>query len=121
MNEHAQHRQWLTGWILRVSISLCLALIGVGLLLFFLRGETVPATPSGSLLAIVAGAWQRGIGLHAGGFLDVGIVVLLLTPVVRLVAGVYVSARAQDWLYALIGLVVLGLVITGLIAGQSGA
>jgi uncharacterized membrane protein len=120
VSELARQRQQLTAWILRVSISLCLALIGLGLLLFFLRGDKLPATPSGSLLAILANAWQRGIGLHASGFLDTGIVVLLLTPVVRLVAGVYVSARARDWLYAAIGLVVLGLVVTGLIAGQSG-
>jgi len=47
-------------------------------------------------------------------------VVLLLTPVARLLVGIYVSARVRDWLYVAIGMLVVALVITGVIAGQSG-
>ena len=116
MSEQARHRQFITAWILRVSIGLCLSIIVTGLGLFLWSGERIPATPSGSLLSMISSAVQRG----SGGLLDLGVIVLLLTPVTRLVAGVYVSTRARDWLYAAIGLVVLGLVITGLVAGQSG-
>ena len=109
-------------WILRLSISLCLLLIVLGLVLFVAQGGSqVPALPSGSLKDILVAALLRGEDLHAGAFLDVGLIVLLLTPVARLVGGVYISARARDGLYVLIGLVVLGLVITGMIAGQAAA
>ena len=120
MNDLVQHRRWLTAWILRLSIGLCLLLILLGLVLFLAQGGTqVPAFPRGSLADILAGAWQRSERLHAGAFLDAGLVVLLLTPVARLVAGVYVSARAKDWMYVGIGVVVLALVLLGLVAGQA--
>lgn len=120
MNDLAQHRRRLTAWILRLSIGLCLLLILLGLALFLAQGGTrAPAFPGGSLVDILSGAWRRGERLHAGAFLDAGLAVLLLTPVARLVAGVYVSARAKDWLYVLIGLIVLGLVAAGLLAGQA--
>lgn len=122
MNDLAQHRRWLTAWILRLSISLCLLLILLGLVLFLAQGGThVPAFPRGSLADILTGAWQRGEGLHAGAFLDAGLVVLLLTPVARLVAGIYISARARDWLYVGIGAVVIALVLIGLFIGANGA
>ena len=122
MNDLVHHRRWLTAWILRLSIGLCLLLIVLGLVLFVAQGGSqVPALPRGSLKDILATALPRGEDLHAGAFLDVGLIALLLTPVARLIGGVYISARAGDGLYVLIGLVVLGLVITGMIAGQATA
>jgi uncharacterized membrane protein len=47
------------------------------------------------------------------------VIALLLTPLARLAAGIYVSARARDGLYALIGLLVLLLVLVGIVSGQS--
>jgi uncharacterized membrane protein len=119
MNSLTRQRRVLTTWILWVSIGLCVACCGVGLAIFFMQGaEHIPITPSGSLQQIFDTALHRGPGWHASVFLDLGILVLLLTPVARLAAGVYASARESDWLYAVIGLVVLGLLITGLIAGE---
>lgn len=121
MNALAEHRRWLISWILRLSIALCLGLLLIGIAVFLLRGgERPPANPSGSLFDILAAVLHRGEALHAGAFLVAGLLVLLLTPVARLVAGIYVSARGRDGLYVLIGLVVLGLVIAGLLFGQAG-
>jgi len=122
MNALAEHRRWLTAWILRLSIALCLISIVAGLALFLIHGGTLqPANPSGSLVDILDGALHRGEALHAGAFLVAGLLVLLLTPVTRLLAGIYISARARDWVYVLIGLVVVGLVIAGLLLGQAGS
>lgn len=122
MNALAEHRRWLTAWILRLSIALCLISIVAGLALFLIHGGRLqPANPSGSLIDILDGALHRGEALHAGAFLVAGLLVLLLTPVARLMAGIYISARARDWVYVLIGLVVVGLVIAGLLMGQAGS
>ncbi|MGA9854861.1 MAG: DUF1634 domain-containing protein [Gammaproteobacteria bacterium] len=121
MNEIVRERRLLNIWILRVSIALCALLIAVGLAIFFVHGSThILATPSGSLREMIHASIQGSIGLHAGAFLDAAIIVLLLTPMARLVAGIYVSARVRDWLYVGIGVLVLALVIIGVIAGQSG-
>lgn len=121
MNGIVRERRLLNIWILRVSIALCALLIAVGLAIFFIHGSMhIPATPSGSLREMIQVSIQGSIGLHASAFLDAAIIVLLLTPMARLVAGIYVSARVRDWLYVGIGVLVLALVIVGVIAGQSG-
>ncbi|MGH8321932.1 MAG: DUF1634 domain-containing protein, partial [Gammaproteobacteria bacterium] len=81
-------------------------------------GSRIPTPPSGRLTAILDTVMHSGIGLHASAFLVAGIVVLLLTPIARLLSGVVMSARARDWLYVAIGLIVLALVFVGLFAGQ---
>lgn len=121
MNEIVRERRLLNIWILRVSIMLCALLIALGLLIFFVRGSgNVQEASSGSLREMIHASIQGSIGLHAGAFLDAAIIVLLLTPMARLVAGIYVSARVRDWLYVGVGVLVLALVIVGVIAGQSG-
>lgn len=122
MSDLARQRQWLATWILRTSISLCLVLIIIGLGIFWLRGGThLPSAPHGKLPTILSRAWHLGIGLHASAFLTAGIVVLLLTPIARLLSGVIISARVRDSLYVVIGLIVLALVLAGLLIGQATA
>ena len=123
MNNKLTHeRQFLTRLILRTSIGLCLLLIVIGLGIFFAQGGThIPVNPSGKFSAILDRAVHSGAGLHASAFLIAGMVVLLLTPIARLLSGVVISARARDGLYVLIGLVVLALVVTGLLIGQATA
>lgn len=120
MSKLARERQFLARLILRTSISLCLLLIIIGLAIFLARGgRHIPVNPSGRFSAIVGRTLHVGAGLHASAFLIAGIVVLLLTPIARLLSGVVMSARARDWLYVVIGVVVLGLLIAGLLIGQA--
>ncbi len=119
MSTLAYQRQLLARWILRISISLSLLFIVIGLAIFFIHGGSrIPTTPSGRLTTILDAVMHGGIGLHASAFLVAAIVVLLLTPIARLLSGVVMSARARDWLYLVIGLIVLALVVAGLFAGQ---
>lgn len=119
MSTLAEHRRRITLGILRVSIGLCLALLVVGVVLFLIHGGVVqPANPGGTLPDILGTLLHRGETLHAGAFLVAGLLVLLFTPVARLIVGVYVSARARDGVYVLIGLVVLGLVLVGVVLGS---
>ncbi|HET7396078.1 MAG TPA: DUF1634 domain-containing protein [Gammaproteobacteria bacterium] len=120
MNRIVHERRLLNIWIVRASVAVCLLCFGIGVTIFLWHGGQAPASPSGSLLHILKLAVQAGAGWHASAFLNAGLVILLLTPMVRLVAGVYVSLRMRDWLYAVIGLIVIALVLIGLLAGQSG-
>jgi uncharacterized membrane protein len=116
-----RERRLLNLWIVRVGITLCVAFCVAGLGVFFAhRGADAPATLSGSLRHILGEALEGSLGLHAGALLYAGVIVLLLTPLARLVAGIYVSARARDALYAVIGCLVLALVLVGIVAGQTG-
>lgn len=115
-------RRLTTVWILRTSIGLCMTSIVAGLAVFIAKGaDYQPHTPAGPITAILSYVWQETIGLHASAFLDAGVLVMLFTPLARLVSGVIANARARDWLYVTVGAVVIGLVLTGLFTGQSGA
>jgi uncharacterized membrane protein len=121
MKEIVRERRLLNIWILRVSITVCALFIVIGLTTFLVHGSpSMNAIPNGSLSKMIHAAIQGGIKLHAAAFLDAAIMLLLLTPMLRLVAGIYVSARVRDWLYVGIGALVLALVIIGVIAGQIG-
>lgn len=115
-------RRLVTIWILRSSIGLAVASIVMGLAVFLAKGaDYQPHTPSGPITAILAYVWREAVGLHASAFLDAGVLVLLFTPLARLASGVVANARARDWLYVGIGVIVIGLVLTGLFTGQGGA
>lgn len=120
MNHVTRERRLINIWIVRASVTLCLTSILIGLVLFFAHGSQMPSTPTGSLRHIVGGILGPGRFWRVSAFLDAGLVILLLTPMVRLLAGIYVSMRMRDWLYAMIGTVVVLLVLIGLIAGQAG-
>jgi uncharacterized membrane protein len=114
-------RRQINLWILRLSIGLSVACILTGLAVFLAKGGAyVPHTPSGSIISILAYVWQEALSAHASAFLDAGVLVMLFTPLARLAAGVVANVRARDWVYVLIGLVVVFLVVIGLLMGQSG-
>ena len=118
----AAQRRLVTVWILRTSIGLSVACITMGLAVFLVKGaDYQPHTPSGPITTILAYVWQEALGLHAGALLDAGILVMLFTPLARLASGVVANVRIRDWLYVAIGVVVIGLVLTGMFTGQAGS
>lgn len=115
-------RRLINLWILRASIGLSLVSILIGLGVFLAKGgDYAPRTPSGSIASIIAHVWREALGLHAGAFLDFGVLVMLFTPLARLAAGVVANVRVRDWAYVLIGLTVVALVVLGMLSGQSGS
>ncbi|HSN16941.1 MAG TPA: DUF1634 domain-containing protein [Gammaproteobacteria bacterium] len=118
----AAQRRLVTVWILRTSIGLSVLCIVAGLAVFLMKGaDYQPHTPSGAITSILAYVWREAMGLHASAFLDAGVLVMLFTPLARLASGVIANVRIRDWLYVAIGVVVIGLVLTGMFAGQSGS
>ena len=115
-------RRLVTVVILRTSIGLAVCSILVGLTLFLARGALYfPTTPTGRIHSILAYVWHQAMALRPSAFLEAGILVILFTPLARLLSGVVANVRARDWLYVGIGAVVIALVLTGLFTGQGGA
>ncbi|HEY3645151.1 MAG TPA: DUF1634 domain-containing protein [Gammaproteobacteria bacterium] len=112
-------RRLITLLILRLSIGLAAFSILVGLTLFLARGAAYfPTTPSGRIDAILGYVWHEALAMRPSAFLDAGLLVILFTPLVRLLSGVVANARVRDWLYVGIGVVVIALVSVGLFSGQ---
>lgn len=104
--------------ILQGGVLVSAAIIVLGVLLWAARGdagyppEGYPSSPA----AVLAGALEA----RPAAVIQVGLLVLLLTPVVRVAASVAVFAVQRDRVFTLMTLVVLALLMLGLLAGGVG-
>jgi uncharacterized membrane protein len=98
-------------WILRIGLALSALLMAVGVCLAWAEGRLLahPVTVSelGSLLA-------RG---RPSAFMEAGILVLLATPMLRVLTLIGVFARERDIRFAAAAVVVAGLLVLGVLLG----
>ena len=110
----------LTAAVIMAAIVLAAALMAAGVILFLVRGgagHPFHARSLGELLLNAAG------GIFAGrprSYVEAGLLVLLLAPLLRLAAGAIQSARRGDWRFVLTSVIVAGLLITGILLGTGG-
>lgn len=110
-------------WILRVGVTLSLALESAGVLLYYIQ--------TGNQSLDLSASWQ----FNGGNFFDfatstvmaigaapsslsimsLGIMTLMLTPYARVVAGVIYYGVQKDWKYLAITLFVLAVITAGLV------
>ena len=100
--------------LLRVGTYLAIALIAVGVVLMLATGKSpldvAQALEPGRLIADLA-------SLQPAGFLWFGIIVVLLTPAARVAISAIAYARAGDRPMALIAVLVLLVIATGVVLG----
>lgn len=75
------------------------------------RGEPLP-------LRSVHGIVAEGFDLHGRGLIQLGLLLLIATPIARVVFSIAGFARQRDWLYVAITLIVLTLLGYSLLAGS---
>ena len=93
-------------------VSAALFLIGLGLSLW-LRQPLPSATVS------PAKALRLALALHPVGFLSLGLVVLIATPMLRVVGSILVFVWQRDWRYAGVTFLVLLIMIASIALGRS--
>ncbi len=87
---------WAVSWVLRMGAAGSFALIVLGLLLAVLQ-------PGSAAQAVTTA----------------GILLLLATPVLRIVVSLFAFAREKEWKYVLISLGVLGIVVGASLLGAA--
>ncbi len=120
--------QLLIGNTLRwgVSIACFIAFIGGIVYLWKHGGETMPDYTSFSykdaadhpeayttLNGIVAGVCE----MNAMSWIQLGVVALILTPIMRVALSLFDFLQDRDWLYAVITSIVLAIIITNSLGG----
>ena len=110
------------GWILRVGVALSLVLESAGLLLSFAQTGDSSLSLSQEWLAgggnffgftsSTLAAASQGVGPVT--ITALGVIVLLLTPYVRVLAAIAYYAIQKDWKYAAITLFVFAVITLGL-------
>ena len=103
---HAVHLVLVVGLV----CSVVLMLAGVALALF--RGQELP-----EVVPSPVQAFSRALALRPSGFLALGLVVLVATPIVRVIGSCLVFLYERDWRYALITAIVLAITLISIRTG----
>lgn len=101
-----------------------LLLVGLSLaVLLMLAGVVLAAVDVDSQLGHVSSIsdWPRAVaGLEPAGFLDLGLLVLLATPVARVLGLLVGFTRRRVWFFSAISLIVLLVLVLSLVIGLRG-
>ncbi|HEX4074909.1 MAG TPA: DUF1634 domain-containing protein [Candidatus Acidoferrales bacterium] len=109
----------IIGNLLRAGVILAAAVVLAGGVLYVARhGHTEPqygvfhGEPSD--LRNVSQIFEQAISLHGRGLIQLGLLLLIATPVARVAFSVIAFAVERDWLYVVITLIVLGVLVYSL-------
>jgi len=116
-----QRFETLIGQLLRIGVSLSAAVVFAGGVRFLFQywGTTADGLRifSGEpnslrhIFGIIHFAWQ----LHSRGLIQLGLLILIATPIARVAFSVIGFAGERDWLYVKITLAVFAILLYGLI------
>ncbi|HBY92408.1 MAG: DUF1634 domain-containing protein [Ardenticatenaceae bacterium] len=99
--------------LLVVGLVLSTLLFLTGLALDVYYGRSIPDTT-----VSVPEAIRRALALRPSGFLDLGLMALIATPIMRVAGSILVFVYERDWRYAAVTTVVLVIMMTSILLGQ---
>jgi uncharacterized membrane protein len=107
------------GGLLRVGVLLAAAIVMAGGLLYLAQSYSHPVSyrvfqPDGPELRTVGGILHSAMGLHSEGLMQLGLLVLIATPIARVIFAVIGFALERDRLYVLVSLIVLAVLLFSL-------
>jgi len=112
------------GFLLRTGVILAAALVFVGGVLFLVR-HPLPVTNyrvfqgEPQELRTVSGIIRNAFSWHGRGLIQLGVLVLIATPVARVIFSVFAFLYERDWTYVAVTLLVLGLLLYSLLGGHA--
>lgn len=112
----------LLAHVLRTGVALAAALVIAGAIVYFAAGpESLPRfdmfTGEPGDLRSPGGILADARALRGRGLMQLGVLALIATPIVRVGFSVVVFLRQRDWLYTWITLFVLALLLYGIVNG----
>ncbi len=117
--------QAIIGWILRIGVITSMLVVFVGGILFVYRhGSSMPSykTFNGipAFLQTSDGIINGILHLRGQAIILLGIVLLIATPIIRVVFSTIGFIIEKDYLYTAISLIVLLIIITSMLSGKAG-
>jgi uncharacterized membrane protein len=114
----------VVGNLLRIGVSISGTVVFAGGLIYLFRhGGEMPAyhvfRGEPADLRTLRGIMQDTGALRGRGIIQLGLLLLVATPVARVAYLVYAFSRQGDRLYSVIALIVLLLLICGLVTGRT--
>jgi uncharacterized membrane protein len=118
-----QRMDQIMGILLRTGVILAAALVFVGGVLFVVR-HPLPVTNyrvfqgEPEELRTVPGIIRNAFSWHGRGLIQLGLLVLIATPVARVIFSVLAFLYEKDWTYVTVTLLVLGLLLYSLLGAH---
>lgn len=115
----------IMGMLLRTGVVLAAAIVFVGGLVYLMR-HRVPVTNyrvfSGEPeeLRTISGIFREALAFHGRGLIQLGLLILIATPVARVAFSFFAFLYERDWTYVIVTVLVLGLLLYSLFGGHAG-
>lgn len=125
--ERDQRLELAIARLLRIGVLLAAALVLLGGLLLLPHSSApspsyatfyAPGTPHSMALSSIAGTFHLLRQGTSAGIIGLGLLVLIATPVARVVFAAIGFARERDWLYSAVSLLVFAILIFSLLHGR---
>ncbi len=114
-----QHIENMVGNLLRVGVSIAAIVMIAGGALYLWQNAATPADArvfhgEPSDLCTISGILKSSATLDPRGLMQLGVLLLVATPIARVILSVYAFERQHDRLYVVITLIVLAILISSL-------
>jgi len=117
--------QLIIGWILRGGVAVSMAVVVIGGLFFISHHghsianfSTFKGTPD--FISTPKGVFENAFQLKGQAIIQLGIALLIATPILRVVFAAIGFILEKDHLYTLISIIVLLVIIVSMITGRIG-
>ncbi|HVW03248.1 MAG TPA: DUF1634 domain-containing protein [Planctomycetaceae bacterium] len=115
-----QRMEVVIGNLLRAGVMLAGAVVLIGAIVYLIAHgserpphfETFKGEPTE--LESIPGIFHFALSLHGRGIIQLGVLLLVATPIFRVLVSVFAFLRERDYLYTVITLIVLGLLLYSL-------
>jgi len=118
-----EQAEQIIGNLLRIGVSIAAAVVSLGGLVYLLRyGAVLPqyhifrGEPTD--LRTISGIVAYALSFRARGLIQLGLLLLIATPVARVAFSVFAFARQHDRTYVVVTLIVLSILIFSLAGGR---
>ncbi len=115
----------IMGMLLRTGVVLAAAIVSVGGVVYLTR-HRLPLTNyrvftgEPAELRTISGIFHEALAFQGRGLIQLGLLVLIATPVARVAFSFFAFLYERDWTYVLVTVFVLGLLIYSLFGGHAG-
>jgi uncharacterized membrane protein len=112
------------GNLLRIGVLSAGSVVLLGGVVFLIRHGLETVVPSQFKearvsLRSVPGIASEVVDFSGRGLIQLGLVLLIATPIARVIFSVFAFARQRDWTYVVITLIVLGVLAVSLVSGNA--
>lgn len=114
----AEEVEAIVSRVLRIGVLISAAVIVAGLILLLIAGNT--GYPEGTYPVSPGAAVAGAAALKPAAVLQTGLMLLILTPVLRVAASLFIFLKERDYLYVVITLIVLVILAVSFLLGKAG-